>query len=168
MSRVIKFRVWSKNWGSMIYTDPLVGHSWGVTTDIFGMKENHAFAGANARANKGFFEEFAHYDPSYFLLEQFTGLTDKNGKDIYEGDIVEWEHTRDDILPKRGPVVWGEYSDGEYAENLDCWMVGHDPLSCHIKYAGYGATGWVARDSVRVIGNIHENPELLSHETQGT
>ena len=88
---------------------------------------------------------------------QFTGLLDRDGKEIYEGDIVSYDHDLN-VSPRSDPVTWGEYSDGEYVEHLDCWMVGDVPLSCLIKYAsrGYGMTSNVVPNSVRVIGNIHQ------------
>jgi len=154
MSRAIKFRVWSKNWGSMIYTDPLVGHSWGVTTDIFGMKENHAFAGANARANKGFFEEFAHYDPSYFLLEQFVGLQDKSGKDIYEGDIVR--------VQGWAMLCVVTYHFGGFACSYS-WIVKDKDKEERVETANismaYFSGAYLGH--IEVVGNIHENPEMM-------
>lgn len=72
-------------------------------------------------------------------LMQYTGLKDKNGKEIYEGDIVETEY----LKQKQVRVVeWGEVSDSEY--------------DCDIAYGfvfGFG--------DHQVIGNIYENPDLL-------
>lgn len=77
------------------------------------------------------------YDSSSenYALMQFTGLKDKNGKEIYEGDIL----LIDDI--ERHIVGW---------EN--------SVLSFYQACAGYDTEGW---NSAEVIGNIYENPELL-------
>ncbi|MGA3511923.1 YopX family protein [Lactiplantibacillus plantarum] len=69
-------------------------------------------------------------------LLQFTGLTDVNGKDIYEGDIVENE---------RGEILRVYYSA------IDASFVAGN---CY-----FGSIG--AGKDIRVIGNVHANPELL-------
>lgn len=71
-----------------------------------------------------------------FDVEQFTGLKDKNGKEIYEGDIVR--------------VSYG-YNYVVRQFRTGAWRIGRDDL-----YA------WA--DSSEVIGNIHENAELLEGE----
>lgn len=82
-------------------------------------------------------------DPA--TVGQYTGLTDKNGKKIFEGDIVSVE---DHLIPKGkryrffdGTV---EYKDASFA------IVGED----------FSAYRWIDYD-IEVIGNIHDNPELL-------
>ena len=72
---------------------------------------------------------------------QFTGLKDKNGKEIYEGDIVETE--KEVTLSE---VIW--------APGLAGWLLrpttmGTWQLNCHVC------------ELYEVIGNIYQNPELL-------
>lgn len=68
-------------------------------------------------------------------IMQYTGLKDKNGKEIYEGDIA--------ILPDRWPKFPVRYIDGMFCLEGTSW-----PL--HEYY-----------EECEIIGNIYENPELL-------
>jgi hypothetical protein len=73
---------------------------------------------------------------------QFTGLKDKNGKEIYEGDVVKARLV--------GGDAGGWYSVWFNALNA-CWMLSKD-----------GTTEFSASfENLEVIGNIYENPELL-------
>ena len=74
-------------------------------------------------------------------IGQYTGLTDKNGKKIFEGDIVST--SKED---ERGVVRW-EDSDAAYVIGCD------DNIDLSFLENLWG------RD-VEVIGNIHDNPEL--------
>lgn len=65
---------------------------------------------------------------------QFTGLTDKNGKKIFEGDIIKWDAEE-----------WG----AEYCE----------PVVWDYSFLGVRQNDW--QHFCEVIGNIHDNPELL-------
>ena len=82
------------------------------------------------------------------ILEQYTGLKGKNGKEIYEGDIVEYSWDFCGIKRKNKYAV--EWFSGE---------VEHYPYSVD--------SGFTLPDSVDgyiVVGNIHENPELLEQK----
>jgi uncharacterized phage protein (TIGR01671 family) len=86
---------------------------------------------------------------------QFTGLHDKNGKEIYEGDIVKW------ILTMPGVGVNGGYEEYETEEIGEIqWDAGA------LQLGEYCAAGFAyeSEDYAEVIGNIHDNPELLKTE----
>lgn len=69
---------------------------------------------------------------------QYTGLTDKNGKKIFEGDVVRWDGTE---------ISQIRYCEGVYRL---CNADGYYGVSIHNHYS-----------YVEVIGNIHDNPELM-------
>ena len=75
--------------------------------------------------------------PDKLLLEQFTGLTDLDGKDIYEGDILENRKYRSIV----------KFASGKFLADLIETIQTFDLI---------GET-----HSSKVIGNVHENPELL-------
>jgi len=86
------------------------------------------------------------------ILEQFIGLTDKNGKEIYEGDIVRvWAHLQNGAFLKHGEG----YYTGVVEWNQSC---------CCYAFAGFFAPN-IDMSKIEIIGNIHSSPELLK-ETQ--
>lgn len=86
------------------------------------------------------------YSDDDFIVEQYTGLKDKNGKKIYEGDIVRYA-----IRPSRTTVV--EWWSGEEEYYPCCTTSGFS-----LPYS---------EDGYEVIGNVHENHELLEREDAG-
>lgn len=86
-----------------------------------------------------------------FILEQYTGLKDINGADIYEGDIVSCTYPGED--PDIYTVAW----QGPDYPAFDLVPQGHFDANGLSEVA---LSDWV----VEVIGNIHENSELLNRE----
>ena len=112
--REIKFRAWDGE--EMHLLIPKVGSTLGLLSDL-------------ASEHK-------------WQVMQFTGLLDKNGVEIYEGDIVSDEFD--------GSVV-------RFEQNLG---------SCGCCYDAFVGSGFMANgvplgDECEVIGNIHQNPDLI-------
>ena len=74
-------------------------------------------------------------------IGQYTGLTDKNGKKIFEGDIVN-EYDMPETISNTGIVHWNELFAG--------WYISQTRAMYNHQYMSY-----------EIIGNIHDNPELL-------
>ncbi len=87
--------------------------------------------------------------PDNLVLEQFTGLKDANGKEIYEGDILQpvISCTKRNI-GKPFEVKKGNYVYGKW-------------ISKDVSSKGFGVDGDYFSNEIRLIGNVHTNPELL-------
>ena len=80
-------------------------------------------------------------------LMQYTGLKDKNGVEIYEGDVVEM-HSKLAHTKTRGGIF--------YEERACAFMIDDNIFKQYIPIT--------VSDDIEVIGNIHENPELLEQK----
>ena len=137
--REIKFRAWCKKHKVMIYHIGSV--NWNEQNEIF-VNQDIKCAGNE-------------------ILMQYTRLKDKNGKEIYEGDIVKQTYHKviefgDDIESFEGCHV-GEVvivSSGVCLRN----PLNYDTDTGKTKTKGYKN---IASYRCEVIGNIYENPELL-------
>lgn len=116
--REIKFRAWA--YGKYWYLDFVI------------------FPNGKVKFPEGGWDISFDYDNA--ILEQYTGLHDKNGKEIYEGDIVR---------------AWIDIGPG--GEMLGICQVIIENFGNNIQEWTYKEPGFLPE----VIGNIHENPELL-------
>ena len=82
------------------------------------------------------------YDFDEIELMQSTGLKDKNGKEIFEGDIVK--------------MAKDVYSEPTYYE-----VVRHRGGAYRLESKQHGCELWLRHTDCEVVGNIYENPELL-------
>ena len=123
--------------------------------------ESHRIYRGYAETDCGdYYPDCYEVDPA--TVGQFTGLTDKNGKKIFEGDILQYSIEEDQAVFV-GAVKFGEFNPdggallttnvGFYVE-----MVDQEGQRTYMrKDIGF----WVKFRQVEVIGNIHDNPELL-------
>ncbi len=115
--REIKFRAWDKKEKKMFYFD------------IFEISASGAVCGEG--------ENCCDITYPYIILMQYIGLKDKNGKEIYEGDIIL------------------KFIKGNTEIKFDPFEVRWHPITC-----GWNITGKRGHYYEK-IGNIYENPELL-------
>lgn len=130
--RELNFRVWNDNEKKMLYFD------------FEGIDGGYVFTAHDRKGN--LLKEQTDIEEKDVM--QYTGLKDKNGKDIYENDIV--------MLPE------GETKQILFIAGSFCFLIlekmAHAPLSQFI-LGGYGNPP--SQTSLEVIGNKFENPELI-------
>lgn len=140
-----KFRVWNKTTKKYIYEIKDYNIMLSSNGDI------HAIARPYTH-KKDIFNY--NWDGS-LIIEQCTGVKDKNGKLIYEGDILATSNTQ----PEAAEDFWAkEY----YGYTAVLW---HDGFLCFTctewNFEPVGFDSVYSLDFVEVVGNVHENPELL-------
>jgi uncharacterized phage protein (TIGR01671 family) len=137
MNRPIKFRVWDKITNQ--YLQELGIYYWHIPYSLDGEE-------ITGEANLVGLSELLKHDN--FVTQQYTGLTDINDKEIYEGDIVQYNQNSSydnmDFIAKWSDDKLGFIFQSNSGEQL----VNQTPHLNRFKH-------------LEVVGNIFENPELL-------
>lgn len=128
--RELKFRVWSEDQKTYDYKFP-----YNSIGDFYVSTRGKVFSDFGNTVAPEVRQEA-------FIVEQYTGLKDKNGKEIYEGDILDVSSVF--VKPKKMVVEFSKMACGFEPFVNGC-------PDCYVP---------IGKDVV-VIGNIHENPELL-------
>lgn len=92
-----------------------------------------------------------HVDPD--TVGQFTGLHDKNGKEIYEGDIVSH--------PWKDPIFGDLVETGQFVHSTICFNNGAFVVNYRLQGEYIYLQDFVRLKCLEVVGNIHDNPELI-------
>lgn len=140
MNREIKFRVWDTDSQKMISLGELLCWEHGYTNTNF-TTINRSITPRHRDIFSTDNNIWIKESKNRFILQQFTGLLDKNNREIYEGDILKDEKYGVSIV--------------EWIENLNTCcnnpeMVGFSLPENYKKY--------------KIIGNLFENPELLEEK----
>jgi len=130
--REIKFRAWDESMGKM---------------EFFGLGDTVPYYYPDEWSSRINYE-----------VMQFTGLLDKNGKEIYEGDIIE--SVEDNYIYKINPIVPLSRSCVDRSETIgrrcDNEIIHSNGISENYN------DDWISNSEFyEIIGNIYENPELL-------
>lgn len=145
MNRKIKFRAWDKHTNSMVHELEWISLEQGNIKkigyiDLLPDEEGDL--------------EWERVVSENFELMQFTGFVDKNGKEIYEGDIVYFESG----TPNRADEDDGMFCGGVSEVKFENGAFFPRPIKeeCEDPWYDYEVR------NLEIIGNVWENPELLN------
>ena len=136
MNREIKFRIWDIENKEMLKVQEL---------DF-----EPTFYGGRIAIRPDQYNDY--FDTEDMILMQYTGLHDKNGKELYEGDIVKITNKNSKVISMK-PII----ADIEWSEEYLTYTL----ITTSVKDAFESLKDYLDEYDIEVIGNIYDNPELL-------
>jgi uncharacterized phage protein (TIGR01671 family) len=152
MNRELKFRIWDKISKTLIY-DNLSPFWFHIPRAINGQDEIEGESNLISLS-----EILAHPD---FVAQQYTGLQDKNGKEIFEGDIIE--HTFSKTTDDETSIHFGSKLNGSvsFCNHLCAYIL---TIISDDRHNGDTFQLMNHAPSKKIIGNVFENPELIKND----
>jgi len=122
MNREIKFRIWDKKNNMFIY--------------VWDASHKRLAISLNGLVYSGMYDDVLPEND--YTIQQYTGLKDSKGVEIYEGDIVDCKYDDEKVI-----------AEIKYSEEYAAFLCGENALW----------QGWLGK--AEIIGNIFETPELI-------
>ncbi|MCT1575675.1 YopX family protein [Oceanobacillus kimchii] len=148
--REIKVRAWDKESKKMREIDSIAFHGKGAFDQSTQKIKLINLWGYNVIEEK---DVIVQREPKDVVLLEFTGLKDKNGKEIYEGDIIEFNNC--DYQRTAGNLD-DEIVLGEVEYSCGAWGLKESNGQLHDLYLTL-----INDEEAEIIGNIYEHPHLL-------
>ena len=145
--REIKFRLWNKEFRKMIYKGDEEGVDFLDGNELYGYWDE--WWGSQVGV---IFDAIGEMQEDYIPM-QFTGLLDKNGKEIYCGDIVKGYFDTNKVED----CIWLSLTDEEKKNDWKLFKIDMDI----VEFARQQLP-----EELEIIGNVMENPNLLSEKEE--
>lgn len=143
--REIKFKAYAKAYNKIVNVDRLGLNSDGTAQEIIVTERELGEYDS---------DEWTDLQAGEFELLQYAGLKDKNGKEIYEGDILE---LRANPFNKKRDLFQVVFKDGGFRDEWNNYIGQYLPPDIRNRQGGRVRLN----EACEVVGNIYENPELL-------
>lgn len=162
MNRQLKFRIWDKqnkkwlenNSSLHCYSNWTICPFTGNLVDYVGTFDgSHENSFTSSPAADYYLEELKVIKEPRYVVQQYTGLKDSKGVEIFEGDVVKYNPDEPNT-EREGIIEWSDYYHGWAIRDKQCY-----PES---NYGVFSlASPFMSFNDVKIISHIFENPELI-------